>query len=113
MLIDVNPLWPVKLTTPPMEEQLPNESRMYWKEVTDSILSKQFSRATTAKQEIEERQRQKAADRKARNSEWSPRFFTASTTPSGRPELTPDGKAAIDGLHKGQYHLEQAKETAA
>ncbi|KAI5205941.1 hypothetical protein AUEXF2481DRAFT_3121 [Aureobasidium subglaciale EXF-2481] len=113
LLIDVNPLWPVQKIVPPAEQQLPNESRKFWNSVTEAILSKQYSKATTEKQELEERQRQKAADRKARNVEWSPRFFTGATTPAGFPELTEDGKKVLLGLQNGDYHLEESKETGA
>lgn len=113
LLIDVNPLFPAEKIVPPEEYQLPNESRKYWAPVTEAIVSKQYSKATTEKQEIEERQRQKAAERKARNEEWSPRFFTAATTPPGNPILTEDGKKALEGMHNGNFVLEPARETAA
>lgn len=111
--MDVNPLFPAEKIVPPMDAQLPNESRKYWAAVTEALTTKQYSRATSEKQVIEERQRAKAAERKARNSEWTPRFFTAATTPSGRPELTEDGKLAIQGLNNNDYHLEPAAETGA
>lgn len=113
LLIDVNPLWPVQKIVPPPEQQLSNESRKFWNNVTEAILTKQYSKATTEKQELEERQRQKAADRKARNAEWSPRFFTGATTPAGFPELSEEGKKVIAGLHSGNYQLEESKETGA
>ena len=81
--------------------------------MTNSILSKQFQQATTAKQEIEERQRTKAADRKARNVEWHPRFFTEALGPRGQPELTQEGRQALEKLLVGDYYLEPSKETAA
>ncbi|GAB7351350.1 hypothetical protein MBLNU459_g2034t1 [Dothideomycetes sp. NU459] len=113
LLIDVNPLFPAEKIVPPVDQQLPNESRRYWSAVTDAIINRQYSKATQEKQEIEERQREKAADRKARNDEWSPRFFTAATSPPGNPVLTDEGKRALDGLHRGDYLLEPSKETAA
>lgn len=90
---------------PPDEEQLPNESRKFWSGVTQAILSKQYSLATSLKQELEERQREKAAERKARDVEWKPRFFTGATTPVGKPELTKDGEDALKGLHDGHFEL--------
>lgn len=111
--MDVNPLFPVQKIVPPMEQQLPNESRKFWADVTDAITTKQWSKATAEKQALEERQRGKAADRKLRNSEWTPRFFTAATTPAGRPELTEEGKRAIQGLNVGDYRLEPSAETGA
>ena len=111
--MDLNPLFPAQKIVPPMEEQLPNESRKFWAPVTEAITTKQFSKATTEKQVLEERQRTKAAERKARNVEWSPRFFTAATTPAGRPELTEEGKRAVQGLNMRNYHLEPSAETGA
>ena len=93
--------------------QLPNESRRYWNDVTQAILSKQWGQATKAKQEIEERQREKAAERKAKNEEWKPRFFTGSVTPLGKPDLSDEGIKALQGLHEGNFHLEESKVTAA
>lgn len=42
-----------------------------------------------------------------------PRFFTGAVTPVGKPDLTPDGLKALDGLHKGVFELEDPKEYAA
>ncbi|KAF2198613.1 oxysterol-binding protein-like protein [Delitschia confertaspora ATCC 74209] len=113
LLIDLNPLFPVPKIIPPMEEQLPNESRKFWQKVTDAISNKQYSLATTLKQELEERQRQKAAERKDRGAEWQPRFFTGSVTPVGKPDLTKDGEEALKGLHTGNFKLEPNKELGA
>jgi len=113
LLVDVNPLLPLEKTVPPMEQQLPNESRRFWAEVTDSIVSKDYSRATNAKQEIEERQRQRATDRKNNNKEWHPRFFTEAANDTGRPILSEDGRVAIEKLNKHDYVLVQSDETAA
>ena len=98
---------------PTLDQQLPNESRRFWADVTDAIVSKDFAKATAVKQEIEERQRQKAAERKASKIEWKPRFFTAATDPPGKPELTADGKEALVRLHKGVWQLEPSRETGA
>jgi hypothetical protein len=113
LIIDLNPLDPVAKVVPPLEEQLPNESLKFWDGVTQAIVGRQYSLATNLKTEIEEKQRQKAAERKASNKEWKPRFFTGVVTPVGRPDLTPDGEAALKGLHLEQYHLEPNKETGA
>lgn len=113
MIIDLQPLFPEPKIIPPEDDQLPNESRIFWAKLTNAIMAKDFSAATAAKTEIEERQRQKAAERKARNVEWKPRFFTGAVTPKGRPELTQDGKDVMDGLHSGNYHMEPSAETAA
>lgn len=113
LLVDVNPLKPVQKIVPPTAEQLPNESQRFWSEVTTSILDKEYTKATNVKTEIEEKQRAKAAERKARNAEWQPIFFTAATTPAGKPELSPAGRAALDKLHKDDWHLDTPKEFGA
>ncbi|KAK7521620.1 oxysterol-binding protein-like protein [Phyllosticta citriasiana] len=109
LLIDVTPLTPVPKIVPPEDQQLPNESRRFWGKVTDAILSKQYSAATTLKQELEERQRQKAAERKTTGAEWHPRFFTVATSPAGRPDLTDEGRLALEKLRSDQWDLEESK----
>jgi hypothetical protein len=106
-------LEPVAKIVPPLEEQLPNESLKFWDGVTTAIVGRQYSLATNLKTEIEEAQRQRAAERKASNTEWRPRFFTGAVTPVGRPALTQDGEEALKGLHAEKYHLEPSKETGA
>ncbi|OCK78272.1 hypothetical protein K432DRAFT_357070 [Lepidopterella palustris CBS 459.81] len=113
LLVDLNPLFPVPKFVPPMEEQLPNESRKFWAGVTEAIINKQYGLATQLKQELEERQREKAADRKSRNSEWQPRFFTGVVTPVGKPDLTKDGEEVLRGLHMNQFQLVPNKELGA
>ncbi|KAF2278352.1 uncharacterized protein EI97DRAFT_486488 [Westerdykella ornata] len=113
LLIDLHPLHPVPKVIPPMEQQLPNESLKFWNNVTNAILNKQYSLATSLKQEIEERQRAKAAERKAQGKEWQPRFFTGAVTPVGKPNLTEEGEKALKGLHEGRYELEPNKELGA
>lgn len=113
LLIDLDPLFPMPKNVPPLEDQLPNESRKFWDAVTNAIVNKQYSLATTLKQEIEEKQRAKAAERKSENREWQPRFFTGALTPVGKPDLTPDGQEALRGLHEDRFHLEPNKENGA
>ncbi|KAK5135034.1 hypothetical protein LTR08_005694 [Meristemomyces frigidus] len=113
LLIDVNPLRPVPKICPPVNEQLPNESQRFWNGVTESITAKQFNAATSKKQELEERQRERAAERKAQQKEWQPRFFTAATESGGRPHLTEEGKAAMQGLHSGNWHIDPPAEYGA
>lgn len=112
-MIDLSPMMPLPKLIPPVDNQLPNESRMIWAPVTDAILAKDFTQATNAKQEIEERQRQKAADRKARNVEWTPRFFKNALEPPGRPELSEDGVDAIKRMHVDDYSLRPNVEMGA
>ncbi|KAL9624226.1 MAG: hypothetical protein Q9160_001473 [Pyrenula sp. 1 TL-2023] len=111
-LIDLTPLFPVPKSAPPEEEQLPNESRKLWSKVTDAILSKQWGQATKEKQDLEERQREKTAERKAQSVEWKPRFFTAATDPIGKPDLTDEGEKALKGLQDGNFKLAENAETS-
>jgi hypothetical protein len=113
LLIDLIPLMPAPKAVPPEENQLSNESRIFWKDVTDAILSKQYGEATKAKQAIEERQREKAAERQARNEQWKPRFFTEPLGPKGRPELTGEGKQVLNGMQELNFHLKEAEVTAS
>ncbi|KAK6386645.1 hypothetical protein LTR65_008844 [Meristemomyces frigidus] len=113
LLIDVNPLRPIPKICPPDEHQLPNESRKFWNGVTESITAKQFNAATSRKQELEERQRVRAAERKAELKEWQPRFFTQATEAGGKPHLTEEGKAAMQGLHDGDWWIAPPAEYGA
>ncbi|MCJ1373785.1 hypothetical protein MMC20_005015 [Loxospora ochrophaea] len=113
LLIDLNPLFPVPKIIPPQTTQLPNESQRFWASVTEAILGKQYGQATKLKQELEERQRQKAAARKAQNEEWEPRFFTGAVTPIGKPDLTDDGRLALKGMHEDNYNLKESTVTGA
>lgn len=107
VLIDLAPLFPVAKSVPPEENQLTNESRRFWSGVTTAILNKKYSQATKLKQDIEERQRQKAAERQAHNEKWQPRFFTEAVTPLGKPQLTEEGYKALEGLRHDEYLLEE------
>jgi hypothetical protein len=113
LIIDIEPLFPATKIVPPEDYQLPNESRRFWASVTSAILDKRYGEATKYKQEIEERQRQKAAERAERKEEWRPRFFTGAVTPLGKPDLTEDGQRALQGLHEGDYSLEENKTLGA
>jgi oxysterol-binding protein-related protein 9/10/11 len=113
LLIDISPLRPIPKDAPPEADQLPNESRRFWGPVTAAIRDRRFGHATKLKQEIEERQRQKAAARKERREEWKPRFFTGAVTPPGKPELTEEGIRAMQGLMEGNFHLDESLETGA
>ncbi|KAI9833871.1 MAG: hypothetical protein M1826_006394 [Phylliscum demangeonii] len=105
LLVDLGPLFPVPKFVPAEREQLPNESRRVWHDVTQAIRARDYGRATALKQQVEERQRDQAAERKARHEDFHPRFFTAATTPPGRPTLTAAGREALRGLHEGHYQL--------
>ncbi|KAL4995709.1 hypothetical protein BDV10DRAFT_174215 [Aspergillus recurvatus] len=113
LLIDIGPLFPVAKTLPPEETQLSNESRKFWSSVTKAILDKRYSQATKLKLEIEDRQRQKAAERQENNEEWKPRFFTGAVTPLGKPALSEEGLKALEGIRTLQYHLEESETKGA
>jgi len=105
LLIDLQPLFPVPKSCPPPDQQLPNESRTFWAEVTTAINEKRFGDATRIKQDLEQVQRDKAAKRKELSAEFQPRFFTSVTESSGKPELTAYGKLALKGLDEGKYGI--------
>lgn len=109
LLIDIGPLFPIPKEVPSSDQQLSNESRKFWSGVTEAILDKRYGQATRLKQEIEERQRQKAAERQAKNETWQPRFFTGAVTPLGKPELTEEGQRALEGLRHGTYELKESE----
>ena len=68
-LIDLTSLRAVPKTVRPISEQLPTESRRLWESVTSRLQRKEFGEATRAKQVIEQRQRDEAAERKRRGVE--------------------------------------------
>ena len=76
-------------------------------------MDKRYSQATKLKQDIEERQRQKAAERQKNNETWNPRFFSSAVTPSGKPELTEEGHRTLKGISNGDYKLEENKTQGA
>lgn len=106
LIIDINPLMPVPKIVPPPEEQLDNESRKLWEKVSQAINEKRFGDATNIKQEIEQRQRDIAAEREKEKKEFIPRFFKNATDPSGKPELTEEGKKALGNMQALDFHLE-------
>ena len=101
---------PVPKIVPPPEEQLPNESRTFWKDVTSAILEKRFGDATRIKQDLEQAQRDKATKRKELNVEFQPRFFTSATESSGKPDLNEEGRQVLDGMQKKAFHLDPKPE---
>ncbi|PMD67385.1 uncharacterized protein K444DRAFT_515380 [Hyaloscypha bicolor E] len=108
-LIDLAPLSVPPKVLPPTAQQLSNESLRFWSGVTDAITARQFSRATALKQELEERQREKAKEREESGVEWQPRFFIGAVTPLGKPELTDEGKQVLKGLQEGRWELKESE----
>lgn len=89
-----------------MEKQLPHESLKLWGGVTDAILTKQFSKATTVKQELEEAQREKARERERTGVEFKPVFFEQITGNGGRPDLTDKGREVLRRAQKEDWSME-------
>lgn len=118
LLVDLNPLTQIPKIVPPLEQQLPNESRRFWARVTNSIKDKHFTEATRIKQELEERQRQKAAEREQKGTGWRPRFFVEPVTQPGdpmhgRPQLSDEGKKALQRLQANDFALDENEVTGA
>lgn len=106
-LVDLTPLYPAEKIVPPMTFQLPNESRRQWYPVTEAINERQYSKATSLKLELEEKQRMKVKEREQKDTKWTPRFFVGALTPEGRPELTSEGKEVLLHLQKNEWKLEE------
>lgn len=91
---------------PPKDKQAENESLQLWDGVTQAIHSKQFSKATQVKQELEEKQREKARAREKTNAIWQPTFFSQITDKGGKPDLSEKGKLVLDRIQKNDWNLE-------
>jgi oxysterol-binding protein-related protein 9/10/11 len=113
LIMDVSPLMPVPKICPPPEEQLVNESRLFWKDLTAAIQEKRFGDANRIKQNIEQAQRDKAAERKSQGITWAPRFFKEVTDPEGRPNLNEEGLSLMKGLQTKDFKLKEPEVTAA
>lgn len=96
LLLNVLDVDPIPKSVRPLSSQEPMESRKIWEPVTNAILAKKFGEATKNKQEIEQMQRNTAAERKRKGETFVPRFFEADIS-DGRPKLTEEGRKALDG----------------
>ncbi|KAK4042964.1 hypothetical protein C8A01DRAFT_13434 [Parachaetomium inaequale] len=105
-IIDIAPLAVAPKVLPPAEQQLPHESLQLWGEVTKAILAKQYSRATTVKQELEEAQREKARERERKGETYKPVFFEQATDKAGKPSLTEKGREVLNRAQKGEWGME-------
>lgn len=81
-LIDLAVLKSIPKTVRPIERQLPYESRKLWKDVTRNLTERKYSEATREKVQIEQKQRDMAAERKRKGVEcvefiWSLAIFQA------------------------------------
>ncbi|EST05250.1 Oxysterol-binding protein [Kalmanozyma brasiliensis GHG001] len=110
LLLNVNDVDPIAKAVRPLGAQDEMESRRIWEPVTNAILGKKFSEATKAKQEIEQKQRNVAAERKRKGEDFVPRFFDADIS-DGRPKLTEEGRKAVDGEYELAGYDASAKES--
>ncbi|RZB39496.1 oxysterol-binding protein-related protein 9 [Asbolus verrucosus] len=76
--IDVNALEIIKKQVKPISQQEINESRRLWKEVTAGLKYNDIDKATSAKQALEQKQRDEAKDRKELGLEWKTKLFLKS-----------------------------------
>ncbi|RDA90167.1 hypothetical protein CP533_0521, partial [Ophiocordyceps camponoti-saundersi (nom. inval.)] len=106
VIIDLAPLEVATKSLPPQDEQLPNESLKLWSGVTDAIHSKQYSKATNLKVELEESQREKARHREKTGEQWKPVYFEHVTGNGGKPDLTDKGKQVLERAQKGEWSME-------
>lgn len=78
-----------------------------WEGVSEAIHAKDYSRATQLKCDIEERQREKAAARVEKRTQWKPYFFEDMSQRIGQPHLSEAGKEALKRLNAGEYKLDE------
>ncbi|XP_022921236.1 oxysterol-binding protein-related protein 9 isoform X2 [Onthophagus taurus] len=76
--INVNKLSIVKKKVRPINQQLENESRRLWKEVTKGLRVNDIDHATNAKGALEQKQRDEAKYRKENNITWETKLFNKS-----------------------------------
>lgn len=116
-LLDLTPLLVVPKRVRPIEKQHAYESRKLWENVTNNLLAKEYGEATKHKHAIEQRQRDKAAEKKKKGEEcvyFSFGFHVCTQTESyylpprhiptyfekdiesGIPKLTAEGEAALE-----------------
>ncbi|PHH86885.1 hypothetical protein CDD83_9622 [Cordyceps sp. RAO-2017] len=105
-IIDLGPLSVAPKILPPQEQQLPNESLKLWSGVTEAIHSKQYSRATSLKVELEESQREKARQRDRTGEEWRPVFFEHVVGNGGKPELSAKGRQMLQRAQEGAWQID-------
>ncbi|EJT99296.1 hypothetical protein DACRYDRAFT_23887 [Dacryopinax primogenitus] len=93
-LIDLSTLSLVPKIVRPLPEQLHNESRRFWKDVTENLNKKNYNEATACKLRIEQSQRDIAAERKRKGVHFTPVYFDKDIE-DGRSRLNDDGRKAI------------------
>ncbi|CAN8104950.1 unnamed protein product [Discula destructiva] len=105
-IIDLGPLSVAPKSLPPLEKQLDHESLKFWNGVTEAINSKQFAKATTIKQDLEEAQREKAREREKTGTEFTPIYFEQVTGNGGKPDLTEKGREVLRRAQKGDWSMD-------
>lgn len=75
VFVDVNSIPIYKKKVRPIVEQVEYESRKVWKEVTAGLRLNDIDRATTAKSQVEGKQREEAKQRKEENGDWDTKYF--------------------------------------
>ncbi|KAJ6649785.1 Oxysterol-binding protein-related protein 9, partial [Pseudolycoriella hygida] len=75
VFVDVNCIPIFKKNVRPIAEQTEMESRRIWMEVTAGLRLNDIDRATNAKSQVEQKQRNEAKLRKEKNEEWETKNF--------------------------------------
>uniref|UniRef100_A0A4Y0BGQ9 Oxysterol-binding protein n=1 Tax=Anopheles funestus TaxID=62324 RepID=A0A4Y0BGQ9_ANOFN len=73
--VDVNSIPIYKKKVRPVGEQDENESRKVWREVTAGLKMNDIEKATNAKFQVEQKQREEAKERKETFGEWETKYF--------------------------------------
>ncbi|XP_052861880.1 oxysterol-binding protein-related protein 9 [Anopheles cruzii] len=73
--VDVNSIPIYKKKVRPVGEQQENESRKVWREVTAGLKMNDIEKATNAKFQVEQKQREEAKERKETFGEWELKYF--------------------------------------
>uniref|UniRef100_A0A1S4GPH1 Oxysterol-binding protein n=1 Tax=Anopheles gambiae TaxID=7165 RepID=A0A1S4GPH1_ANOGA len=73
--VDVNSIPIFKKKVRPVAEQDENESRKVWREVTAGLKANDIEKATNAKFQVEQKQREEAKERKETFGEWDTKYF--------------------------------------
>ncbi|XP_058053836.1 oxysterol-binding protein-related protein 9 isoform X2 [Anopheles bellator] len=73
--VDVNSIPIFKKKVRPVGEQQEHESRKVWREVTAGLKMNDIEKATNAKFQVEQKQREEAKERKETFGEWETKYF--------------------------------------
>jgi len=75
MFVDTKTMPIIKKRVKTIDQQLPNESRRLWKEVTYHLKQKDVETATSFKHKLEQKQREEAKERKEQGAKWETKHF--------------------------------------